>query len=148
MGHHTVRQCAFHVRLGRLPGDSHSCGDTYFFIVDPDRAEIAPHGLSGRGAKQAHYKTPPACHHFLGKCRTGDSFSTYLLGYNMDGSYGEWLARWANQRPLGQLVDLHMNPPSSIVEREERGRRASILKFTTRAVSEYLVVVCFLLSFV
>jgi len=63
----------------------------------------------------------------------------------MDGSYGEWLARWANQRPLGQLVDLHMNPPSNIVKREERGRRAFILKFTTRAVSEYLVVVCFLL---
>jgi len=41
---------------------------------------------------------------------TGDPFSTYLLGYNMDGSYGEFLAKWANQRALGEPVDLHMNP--------------------------------------
>jgi len=34
-----------------------------------------------------------------------------LLGYVVLGSYWESFARWADQRALGELIELHTNPP-------------------------------------
>ena len=39
----------------------------------------------------------------------GDVASIELLGYVVLGSYGESFARWADQRALGELSELHTN---------------------------------------
>ena len=41
----------------------------------------------------------------------GDFVSIDIRGYAVLGSYGESFARWADQRALGELVELHTNPP-------------------------------------
>jgi len=45
----------------------------------------------------------------------GDFMSIDLLGYVVLGSYGESFARWADQRALGKLVELHNNPPKIVM---------------------------------
>ena len=56
----------------------------------------------------------PHWDHFWANVVAGDPFSTNLLGYDMDGTYEDLLARCANQRALRELVDLHMNSPFSV----------------------------------
>jgi len=45
----------------------------------------------------------------------GDFVSNDLLGYDVLGSYGEWFARWADQRALGELTELHTIPAKIVM---------------------------------
>jgi len=46
---------------------------------------------------------------------TGDFVSIDTLSYVVLGSYGESFARWADQRALGELIELHTNPPKIVI---------------------------------
>jgi len=45
----------------------------------------------------------------------GDFVSIDLLGYVVLGSYGEWFTRWADQRALGELSELHTIPAKIVM---------------------------------
>jgi len=45
----------------------------------------------------------------------GDFVSIDPLSYVVLGSYGESFARWADQRALGELIELHTNPPKIVM---------------------------------